>query len=319
MNWTPATLPDLTGKTFAITGGNSGIGLEAAKILAAKGGRVIITARSEAKARGALQTIRGAAPGADVDFVLLDLADVDSIRAAATALRDKCDRLDAVINNAGVMQTPEIRTPEGFELQLATNHIGHFRLNALLYPLLEKSGGRIVPVTSIAHRFGKIAFDDLMFENGYDPMVAYGQSKLANILYAFELKRRLGERGSAVVSIPCHPGYAATNLQSAGVGMDGGSSMWRRLYKFTNAVMAQSAERGAYPLVLAAAAPEAEAGAYYGPTRFGDTRGPVGKSTVADGAKDEDVARRLWETTEELVGPFFGDVSQNAVSGTGIG
>jgi NAD(P)-dependent dehydrogenase (short-subunit alcohol dehydrogenase family) len=203
------------------------------------------------------------------------------------------------------MQTPEIRTSEGFELQLATNHLGHFRLNSLLFPLLESCSGRIVPVSSIAHRFGKIDFDDLMFTKGYDPMVAYGQSKLANIMYGFELQRRLSARGSSVVSIPCHPGYAATNLQTAGVGMDGGSTMWRWLYKVTNVLLAQSAERGSYPLVLAAADPRAEPGAYYGPTRFGDARGAVGKSFVSDTAKDEEVARKLWEKTEQLVGPFF--------------
>jgi NAD(P)-dependent dehydrogenase (short-subunit alcohol dehydrogenase family) len=305
MSWTPDKLPDLKGRTYAITGGNSGLGLEAAKILASKGARVVITARSDAKAKAALEVIRSAIPSADVDYVLLDLADADSIRAAAEKLRQACPRLDALINNAGVMQTPEIRTSEGFELQLATNHLGHFRLNSLLFPLLESSSGRIVPVSSIAHRFGKIALDDLMSTKSYDPMVAYGQSKLANIMYGFELQRRLSARGSSVVSIPCHPGYAATNLQTAGVGMDGGSTMWRWMYKVTNVLLAQSAERGSYPLVLAAADPDAEPGAYYGPTRFGDARGAVGKSFVSGTAKDEEVARKLWEKTEELVGPFF--------------
>jgi len=305
MGWTPGRLPDLKGKSYAITGGNSGLGLEAAKILTSKGARVVITARSEGKAKAALELIRSAHGSADVDFVLLDLADADSIRSAAEKIEKICPRLDALINNAGVMQTPEIRTSEGFELQFATNHLGHFRFNSLLFPLLDNSSGRIVPVSSIAHRFGKIALDDLMSTTKYDPMAAYGQSKLANIMYGFELQRRLAARKSSVVSIPCHPGYAATNLQSAGVGMEGGSAMWGWLYKVTNALIAQSAERGAYPLVLAAADPNAEAGAYYGPTRFGDARGPVGKSSVSDGARDEEVARKLWEKTEELVGPFF--------------
>jgi len=305
MGWTPERLPNLAGKTYAITGGNGGLGLEAAKILAGKGARVVITARSEDKATAALEAIRAEAPSADVDFVLLDLADPESIESAAVALRAACPTLDALINNAGVMQPPLIRTKEGFELQIGTNHFGHFRLNALLLDHLEASNGRIVPVSSVAHKYGSIALDDLNSEKGYDATVAYSQSKLANLMYSFELQRRLEARGSTVTSIACHPGYAATNLQSAGVGMDGGSAFFRGLYKVTNAVMAQSATLGAYPLVLAAADPDAKPGAYYGPTKWGQARGPVGECFVADVAKDETVAKQLWEKTEALAGPFF--------------
>lgn len=306
MAWTPARLPDLAGKTYVITGGNSGLGFEATKILAAKGARVVITARGEAKAKGALDDIRAAVPNADVDFVLLDLTDDLSIASAAEAIRTKCPRIDALINNAGVMQTPERRTKEGWELQFATNHLGHWRLNAALLDVLEASGGRIVPVSSVAHRLGRIDLDDLNFQTrAYSPSDAYGQSKLANILYGFELQRRLQARGSSVTSIPCHPGYAATNLQSAGVGMEGGSAVFRWMYKVTNALMAQKAEHGAYPLVLAAADPEAEPGAYYGPTRMGDTRGPVGKSTVDKKAQDTTMAAALWDASAQLAGPFF--------------
>jgi len=305
LNWTPAQLPDLSGKTYVITGGNGGIGLEAAKILTSKGGRVVITARSAAKGEEALGAIRATSPQANVDFVLLDLAEPASVAAAARALHEKCPRIDALINNAGVMQTPEIRTSEGFELQLATNHLGHFRLNAQMMDVLEASGGRIVPVSSVAHKFGKIVLDDLQSRRQYSPSAAYGQSKLANLLYAFELQRRLAARKSRVSAIPCHPGYAATNLQSAGVGMKGGSALFRWVYKLSNALLAQSAERGAYPLALAAADPEARPGVYYGPTALGDSRGPVGESTVATVATDEVLARQLWEKTEESVGPFF--------------
>jgi len=307
MNWTPAQLPDLAGKTYAITGGNSGLGLQAAKILTSKGARVIITSRSEAKAEAALSSIRAHSPGADVDFVSLDLADADSIAACAKALEDACPELDAIINNAGVMQPPLTRTAEGFELQMATNHLGHFRLNAKLLPRLERQSGRIAVVASIAHKYGAIDFDDLMSEKSYDATRRYAQSKLANLMYAFELQRRLKARGSSVACIACHPGYSATNLQTAGVGMQGGSTLLRLMYKVTNVVIAQSAEHGAYPLVLAAADPTAQAGAYYGPTGLGQMRGSVGLSFVADNAKDEDVARRLWEVTEDLVGPFFAD------------
>jgi NAD(P)-dependent dehydrogenase (short-subunit alcohol dehydrogenase family) len=306
MNWTPDELPSLEGKGFAITGGNSGLGLEAAKILAGKGARVVITARSEAKAQGALDAIRAAVPSADVDFVLLDLTNPTSIESAAVGIREKLPRLDALINNAGVMQPPLVRTDEGYELQMATNHLGHFRLNSKLLDHLEASGGRIVAVSSIAHKFGKIDLNDLMFERrSYDSTVAYGQSKLANLLYAKELDRRLEARGSKVVAIACHPGYAATNLQSAGVGMDGGSRFFRGFYAVTNKIVAQSAEEGAYPLVLAAAEPDAQRGEYYGPTWFMQMRGPVGVSFVAKQGRDEKTAAGLWDATEKLVGPFF--------------
>ena len=305
MSWTPEQLPDLSGKTYAITGGNSGLGLQAATILAGKGAKVVITSRSAEKAEAALGEIRSAVASADVDFVQLDLSVAESVVSAAAAIREKCPQLDALINNAGIMQPPLTRTTEGWELQIATNHLGHFRLNSLLFDHVEESGGRIVAVSSIAHKLGRIDFDDLMSEASYDATDRYSQSKLANLLYTLELQRRLEARGSKVASIGCHPGYAATNLQSTGVGMDGGSAFFRVLYKISNATVAQTATAGAYPLVLAAADPTAEAGAYYGPTGFQQMRGAVGKSFVHRKAKDEEVARRLWEVTEELVGPFF--------------
>ena len=305
MSWTPDNLPSLSGKTYVVTGGNSGLGFEAAKILATKGARVVVTTRSEAKALDAVGALRAAVPKADVDFVLLDLTDPESIEKAADAILEKCPRLDACINNAGVMQTPELRTSEGFELQLATNHLGHFRLNRRLLARLEENAGRVVPVSSVAHRSGVIDLEDLNAKKDYDSMRAYSQSKLANLMYGFELQRLLTERASPVVSISCHPGYAATNLQSTGVGMEGGSAIFRTVYKVLNAVVAQSAEKGAWPLVLAAADPKAEAGAYYGPTGLGGARGKVGKSFVDPRAQDQDVASALWKKTEELVGPFF--------------
>ncbi|MFO0600723.1 MAG: oxidoreductase [Myxococcaceae bacterium] len=303
--WTPEQLPDLAGKTFVITGGNSGIGFELAKHLTAKKGRVIITTRDEAKGKGALEAIRAAVPGADVDFVVLDLAEPASVSAGVAALRAKCTRIDALVNNAGVMQTPEVRTSEGFELQLATNHLGHFRLNSQLFDLVEAAGGRIVPVSSIVHRQGVISLDDLNSKKGYSPTAAYGQSKLANLMYALELQRRLAARKSKVSSIPAHPGYSATNLQSAGVGMKGGSTALKLLYKVTNAVVAQSAAEGAYPLAMAAAAPEAKPGSYYGPNGMMEMRGKAAEGKPAARALDEDVARKLWDATEALVGPFF--------------
>jgi len=188
------------------------------------------------------------------------------------------------------MQTPLLRTKQGFELQIGTNHFGHFKLNAALFDVLEASGARVVPVASVAHEMGKIDLADLDYERrAYDPTEAYCQSKLANVMYGFELQRRLAARGSRVVAIPCHPGYAATNLQSAGVGMEGGSKLFRMIYAVTNVVLAQSAT----------------AGAYYGPTGLMRARGPVRECWVAPRAQDEAVAKGLWEATEARVGAFF--------------
>lgn len=304
-DWSPDELPPLTGKTYLMTGGNSGVGLEAAKLLAAKDADVVITSRSNDKGEAALAEIRAAAPGAEPRLVLLDLTDPDSIEEAVKEVQELVPNVSAVVNNAGVMQTPKRRTSEGFELQFATNHLGHFRLNSALMPLLEKSAGRIVVVSSIAHKFGRIAFDDLMSEGNYDPMRAYGQSKLANLMYALELHRQLTERGSAVTAYAVHPGYAATNLQSAGVGMEGGSKAFQRFYQLGNRVMAQSAVRGAYPLVLAAADHRADPGAYYGPTGVLEMRGPVGEVPSSRRARNAADQQRLWEATESLVGDFF--------------
>jgi NAD(P)-dependent dehydrogenase (short-subunit alcohol dehydrogenase family) len=304
MNWTPDALGDLSGKNYFITGGNSGIGLEAAKILCGKGARVIIGARSEVRALAALEQVRAAHADALVYFVPLDLTDPQSITRAVACLVEEHPPLDALINNAGVMQTPQRQTAEGFELQLATNHLGHVRLTRQLLPHLESSGARIVVVSSIVHHQGRIQFDDLMFERAYSPNRVYSQSKLANLMFAFELDRRLQAAESSVICIPCHPGYSATNLQTSGIGMEGGNRLFRWIYPLSNRLLAQSAELGSYPLVLAAADPDAERGRYYGPTGLGDMFGPVGHSKVAKHARDTDVSARLWTATEELVGRF---------------
>lgn len=306
-DWSPQELPALPDKTYLITGGNCGLGLEAAKLLAAKGATVVITSRSGAKGEAALAQIRAAAPGAQPQLVLMDLTEPASISKAVDEVTHHVQGLSAVINNAGVMQTPYRRTTEGYELQFATNHLGHFRLNSALMPLLEESAGRIVAVASIAHKLGRIAFDDLMGEHQYQPMLAYCQSKLANLMYALELHRRLTERGSAVTAYAAHPGYAATNLQSAGVGMEGGNKAFARFYRWGNQLVAQSAQQGAYPLVLAAADHRADPGTYYGPTRVWETRGSVGEALVASRARNVADQQRLWEVTESLVGGFFLD------------
>lgn len=295
-NWTPDRLPDLTGKTFLITGGNSGIGFEAAKILGGAGGNVVLACRNPAKAESAVADLATTARG-EVTTIALDLSDLSSVRKAADEIRARHDRLDALINNAGIMQTPETRTVDGFELQLATNHLGHFLLAGLLLDLVEKACGRIVVVSSIAHKFGTIHRDDLMLEKAYSPTHAYSQSKLANLMFALELDRRLRARNSPAMAIACHPGYANTALQDTGP-----SGLLNFAYKFLNPLMAQPSEKGAIPTVLAAAGREARAGAYYGPTGWGDARGPVGDAFVARRATDEEAAKWLWEESERLVG-----------------
>ena len=293
---------DLTDQVAVVTGGYSGIGVATTRALAAAGATVIVPVRNRLKARQTLADVPG-----DVVIVDMDLSDLASVRACAKQIADTYGEIHILINNAGVMACPEARLGDGWESQFATNHLGHFRLNAQLFPLLEASAGRIVPVSSIAHKYGSIHLDDLMWTKRYDPTDAYSQSKLANLMYAFELQRRLAERGSTVTSIACHPGYSATNLQSAGVGMEGGSGFFRNLYAVTNRLVAQSATKGSYPLALAVADPTAKPGAYYGPTGLAQLGGAVGESFIDPRAKDTEVARKLWEATEALVGPFFPD------------
>ena len=294
--WTPDELPDLTGKLYLITGGNSGIGFDAGKILASKNADVIIAARDPAKGEAASAAISGTGAGA-VHSVTLDLADSVSIRAAATDVKARFGPITALINNAGIMQTPKLATADGYEMQLGTNHLGHFLWTALMFGQLDPAEGRVVTVSSLAHRFGKIHFDDLMLDKAYDPSISYTQSKLANLLFAQELNRRLAAAGSAIKSIACHPGYSATALQSTGP-----TGLFKTLYRFTNAVMAQPSRLGSYPTVLAAADPRALSGGYFGPTGLMEARGPVGDADIEKRALDKEVAKRLWEVSEELVG-----------------
>lgn len=301
-NWTVDRLPDLSGKTYLITGGNSGIGFEAAKYLSNAGGNIILAARTEQKGARAVEALSAKAKG-EVSLLLLDLADLSSVRRAADETRGKMTAIDGLINNAGIMQTPQQKTADGFEMQLGTNHLGHFLLNGLLFDLVKAASGRIVTVSSIAHKYGRMYFDDLMMTENYSPMQAYGQSKLANMLYALELDRRLKAAGSPVTSFACHPGYSSTSLQSTGP-----KGLWKGFYKISNRLAAQPAEKGAIPTVLCAAGEEAVPGAFYGSTKMGDTRGPVSDATVAEKALNEDDAKNLWQQSEALVGFSWDDV-----------
>ena len=230
----------------------------------------------------------------------LDLADLASIRRAAEDVGGRHDRIDGLINNAGIMQTPQRKTKDGFELQLGTNHLGHFLWTSLLMDRVEAAAGRVVVVASIAHKFGRIDLDDLMLEKSYTPTKSYSRTKLANVLFALELDRRLQEGGCKAVCIACHPGYSNTNLQSTGP-----TGLFNFIYKFTNPLLAQSSKAGAIPTVLAAAGVEAKRGAYYGPQGMGEARGRVSDALVADHAMDRGHWIGLWEASEALVGEPF--------------
>jgi NAD(P)-dependent dehydrogenase (short-subunit alcohol dehydrogenase family) len=295
-NWTATQLPDLKGKLYVITGGNSGIGFEAAKHLGKAGADVVLACRSVAKAEDAAKELRTHVRG-QVDVIHLDLSDLSSVRKAAAEIHEKYTKIDALINNAGIMQTPELKTTDGFEMQLGTNHLGHFLFTGLLIDLVEAASGRVVTLSSIAHLSGEIRFDDLMGEKKYAPMDAYAQSKGANLMFALELDRRLLASGRKAISIGCHPGYTNTNLQSTGP-----TGIFNFIYKLTNPLIAQSGPDGALPSVLAAAGTEAKRGGYYGPTKMGGLRGPVGDAKVASYILNEDTAKRLWDESEALVG-----------------
>ncbi|WP_208995431.1 oxidoreductase [Pseudovibrio sp. Alg231-02] len=293
-NWTADKLPSLEGKTYIITGGNSGIGLEAARMLAKAGGDVVIACRNAEKGSAAQQALRTQAKGR-VDLVQLDLSDLSSVRHAAEIVASRYTKIDALINNAGIMQTPELKSVDGYELQFATNHLGHFLWSGLLKPNVEAAKGRFVVVASLVHKMGKINFNDLMMRENYAPMKAYSQSKLATLMFGLELQRRLSDAGSASFVAMGHPGYSATNLQSTG------PTGWMNMaYKWMNSMFAQSAERGALPTVLAAAGVEVEPNGYYGPTKRMETVGPVGKAQIASHALNPEVARRLWSESEWL-------------------
>lgn len=297
--WTEDRLPDLSGKSFLITGGNSGIGFEAARMLGAKGARVIIACRNPAKADAALTQLKAAAPSSRFESMALDLADLSSVRAAATEARRRLDRIDALINNAGIMMIPSrTLTADGFETQVGVNHLGHFLLTALLADKVEASGGRFVIVASTASKFAPgFRFDDLMFESGYSPARVYAQSKLANLSFALELDRRLAAAGARARAFACHPGYSDTALQYTGPGAKAAP-----LFRVMNGLFAQSAALGALPTVLCAAGSEAEPGGYYGPTGFLELKGPVGKAKIPAPAQDRAAARKLWDLSEELTG-----------------
>lgn len=297
--WSAVDVPDQTGRVALVTGANSGIGLEAARVLAGSGATVLLACRSRPKAERALEEIRGTDPKGMVSVLDLDLSSLETIRQTAERFSASHDRLDLLINNAGIMAVPLARTADGFENQLGTNHLGHFALTGLLLRrLLSTVDSRVVTISSNGHRFGTIDFDDLNWERGYGRWRAYGRSKLANLLFTYEFQRRLKGIGARTIALAAHPGASSTNLGRRAAG-DPGAWLDRLLRPISDRV-GQSAAMGALPTLRAATDPGALAGDYFGPAGLGEMRGAPVRVESNAASHDEATARRLWEISEEL-------------------
>ena len=299
MPWTAADIPDQSGRLALITGASSGLGLETARALVRRGATVVLGCRSRQRSEQARTSLLADAAGGAINLLDLDLADLASVRTAARDLADRYGRLDLLINNAGVMGLPRSLTSDGFEMQFGVNHLGHFALTMALLPLLRAGpASRVVTVTSGAQYFGRIAFDDLQGERRYDRWAAYGQSKLANVMFALELQQHLLAAGADVLSLAAHPGIARTNLQPASVAASG--SWFEPLaYRLMGPLM-QSSAMGALPQLFAATAPAARPGGHYGPDQLGGMRGYPKEVPVAPAATDGQQRLKLWQLSEQL-------------------
>jgi len=292
--WTTADIPDQTGRTAVITGANTGLGYETAAALAAKGAHVVLAVRNLEKGKDAARRIKQSAPGAQVTLQELDLTSLDSIRAAADQLRSDHESIDLLINNAGVMMTPKSTTKDGFELQFGTNHLGHFALtNLLLDRVLAAPGSRVVTVSSVGHRFARgIRFDDLQSERSYSRVGAYGQAKLSNLLFTYELQRRL--QGTSTLAVSAHPGGSNTELAR------NVPAAVRVVFEAIAPLITQSAAMGALPTLRAATDSGVLGGQYYGPDGFGEQRGYPKVVASSAASHDTEAQRRLWAVSEEL-------------------
>lgn len=298
-SWTADDVPQLDGRVAVVTGANTGVGFETALVLARRGAHVVLACRSAERARAAAARITercGAAP----DILELDLASLDSVRHAAGQLSERHPSIDLLVNNAGVMDVPYGTTADGFELHLGINHFGHYAFTGLILPLLARAGGaRIVNVSSVAHARGSIDFDDLGYARSYKPTPAYARSKLANLLFTFELDRRLAAAGHKTVGLAAHPGLARTDLYRH-------ESLPARVALLVlNPILCQSAAMGALPTLRAATDPAAVGGAYYGPGGWKEYKGHPVPVEAAPAAHDEEAARRLWDASEKLTGVAF--------------
>ncbi|RZJ41451.1 MAG: SDR family NAD(P)-dependent oxidoreductase [Brevundimonas sp.] len=297
--WTTNDIPDQTGRLAVITGATGGLGLETALILAAKGADVVLAARNPAKGAEAETLIRSRHPNAKVRFDLLDLADLSSIADFADRYRTAGRPIDILINNAGVMALAKRQTTvDGFEMQFGTNYLSHFALTGRLLPLLSAAKARVVQLSSVAHRGGRIRLDDLNYSKDYRPWPVYQQSKLAMLMFGIELQRRSDASGWGLDSVAAHPGVSRTDLMANGPEQDRGGSLSGYLIRR----FGQSAARGALPTLMAATMPNAAPGGYYGPQGMGEMRGRPGQARIDPAALDADVARQLWASSEQMTG-----------------
>lgn len=302
-DWSLVDMPSQEGRIFLVTGGTSGMGYEDAKALVAAGARVVIAARNPQRGQEAIDRIKQETPAAKLQFEAVDLSDLSSVRALGERLKASLPKLDGLINNAAIMAPPERGTSaDGLEMQFATNYAGHFVLTAELLPLLRKSNSpRVVTLSSVAVHRGGINFDDLQYTKTYNAYGAYAQSKIACLIFAFELQRRSDAAGWGIQSIAAHPGISVTELVARGPGLESESGrQWSAMRD-----RLQTAAQGAIPTLYAATAKEAKGGLYYGPTGENEISGPLGLATVPAIAKDAEAAARLWTATEKLTGTRF--------------
>lgn len=300
--WTVADIPPQNGKVAVITGATGGLGYETALALAGAGADVVLTGRNAEKGATALKKIRALHPRASVRYESLDLASLAGVASFTKRFTKENERIDLLVNNAGIMMLPTRQvSADGFELQLATNYFSHFALTAQLLPLLSAANARVVTLSSIAARRGAIHFDDLQFLSGYNPQTAYGQTKLACLMFARELQRRSAADGYGITSIAAHPGISSTELIENGMGRN---SMAARLKPILGMVF-QTPAAGALPTLYAATSPDAQPGGYYGPDGFMEIRGAPTEASVPRAAEDQAASARLWTVSEQLTGSYF--------------
>ena len=301
--WTKQNISDLTGKIIIVTGGNSGLGFESVKAFADKGAEVILTARTIEKGKTAREEIMKEDIKGKIRVLELDLSDLSSINTFAERIRNEYDKLDVLLNNAGIMMTPYHKTKDGFEGQMGTNHLGHFALTGLLIDLIIKTeGSRVVNVSSNAHKYGKMNFDNLLFDEGknYSPINAYARSKLSNLLFTYELQRQFEKHGIRSLSVAAHPGTSRTNLARHLEG----KFIFKLLTPFL-LIMSQNSEMGALPQIRASVDPEVKGGDYYGPSGFREAKGYPVKVKSNEASYNEEDAKKLWDHSEELTGVRF--------------
>lgn len=300
--WKAEDIPDQSGKIIIMTGANSGLGLEATKELVRKGATVIMACRNIEKGKDAVDEVITEIPNAKVELMELDLSKLVSVREFAKNFNQKFDKLDVLVNNAGIMQPPYTVTEDGFELQIGVNHFGHYVLTGLLLDKLKFSpGSRVVNQSSIAHSRGIINFEDINSKDKYSRLGAYGQSKLANLLFNNELDRLFKENSTDTIAVGVHPGYTATKLQHNGPTL-GGKSIWSRLYTVTNKIMAQGVDKGILPMLYAATEDDVTGGDYIGPGGFSGMRGYPKRIKSSERSYSLEDANTLWDLSEELTG-----------------